>query len=155
MVPAATLLQSGLEAVILIVIMALLANISWTLVFLPVVMILTAVFGLGIGFVAAVLNARYRDIEHLTSIVLNVLFFLVPIVYTPDLVPDTAYGLPVRTFIDINPLNSMITVARDAVYFLQPPSLAQLAIALSYAVVAFGSGWVYFRNRSMRISEEP
>ena len=151
----AALMQSALEAAVLTVIMAALLNVSWTLVFLPVTMVLTAAFGLGVGFAAAILNARYRDIEHLVGIVLSVAFFLVPIVYTPDIVPETAYGLPVRRLIELNPLNSMIAVARDAVYFLEAPQLGQMAAAAAWAAASFALGWVYFRNRSMRISEEP
>ena len=151
----ATLMQSSLEAAVLVVVMAVLLNVSWTLVLLPVAMVLAAVFGLGIGFAAAVLNARYRDIQHLVGIVLSVTFFLVPIVYTPDIVPERAYGLPVRRMIELNPLNAVIEVARDAVYFLEAPRLSQLAVAAGWAAVSFTLGWMYFRRRSMRISEEP
>ena len=152
---AATLMQSGLEASVLVVIMAALGNVSWTLVLLPVAMVLASVFGLGIGFATAVLNARYRDIQHLVGIVLSVAFFLVPIVYTPDIVPETAYGLPVRRLVELNPLNAVIAVARDAVYFLEAPSLGQFATAAGWAAASFTLGWMYFRRRSMRISEEP
>ena len=152
---AATLVQSALEATVLVIIMAALLNVSWTLLLLPVAMVLAAVFGLGIGFAAAVLNAHYRDMQHLVGIVLSVAFFLVPIVYTPDIVPDRAYGLPVRRMIELNPLNAVIGVARDAVYFLEAPQLSQLALAAGWAAASFTLGWIYFRRRSMRISEEP
>lgn len=152
---AATMLQSGLEAIVLVAIMAVLTNVSWTLVLLPVSMMLAAVFGLGIGFAAAVLNAQYRDIQHLVSIVLSVAFFGVPIVYTPDIVPEVAYGLPVGRLIELNPLNSIIAVARDGVYYLQAPQLSQLALAAAWATGSFTLGWIYFRRRAMTISEEP
>ena len=69
----------------LLVIMAALSNIGWTLVFLPVAMALALGFGLGLGFIVSVLNARYRDVKYLVGILLNVAFFAVPIVYTPEL----------------------------------------------------------------------
>lgn len=152
---AATLMQSALEAAVLVIIMAALSNVSWTLVFLPVALVLTAFFGLGVGFAAAILNARYRDVQHLVGIVLSVSFFLVPIVYTPEIVPDTAYGLPVRRIVELNPLNSVVSIARDAVYFLQAPPLRQLAAAAGWAAAFFSLGLTYFRKRSMIISEEP
>ena len=152
---AATLLQSSLEALVLVVIMAVLANVSWTLVFLPVAMVLAAMFALGLGFAASALNARYRDIQHLTAIVLSVGFFMVPIVYTPDIVPERAYGLPVARIVELNPLNSVIAVARDAVYFLVMPDLADLATAAAWAAVSFAAGLAFFRRRSMAMSEEP
>lgn len=152
---AATLLQSSLEALVLVLIMAVLANVSWTLVFLPVAMLLAALFALGLGFAAAIVNARYRDIQHLTTIVLSVGFFMVPIVYTPDIVPDRAYGLPVARLVELNPLNSVIAVARDAVYFLEAPDIADLATASAWAIGTFVAGLAFFRRRSMAISEEP
>ena len=152
---AATLLQSCLEALVLVVIMAAMANLSWTLVFLPVAMVLAAMFALGLGFAAAIVNARYRDIQHLTTILLSVGFFMVPIVYTPDIVPERAYGLPVARIVELNPLNSVIAVARDAVYFLETPEVADLATAGAWAIAVFAAGLVFFRRRSMAISEEP
>ena len=152
---AATLLQSSLEALVLVVIMAAMANLSWTLVFLPVAMVLAAMFALGLGFAAAIVNARYRDIQHLTTIVLSVGFFMVPIVYTPDIVPERAYGLPVARIVELNPLNSVIAVARDAVYFLEAPAVADLATAGAWAISVFAAGLAFFRRRSMAISEEP
>ena len=151
----ATLLQSSMEALVLVLIMAVLVNVSWTLVFLPVAMMLAAMFALGLGFAASILNARYRDIQHLTTIVLSVGFFLVPIVYTPDIVPDRAYGLPVARIVELNPLNSVIAVARDAVYFLEVPAAADLATAAAWSIGAFVLGLAFFRRRSMAISEEP
>lgn len=151
----ATLLQSSLEALVLVVMMAALGNVSWTVVFLPVAMLLIAMFALGLGFAASIVNVRYRDIQHLTTIVLSVAFFMVPIVYTPDIVPARAYGLPVARIVELNPLNSIIAVTRDAVYFLEVPNPVDLAVAAAWSIGAFAAGLAYFRRRSMAISEEP
>ena len=106
-------LQSTLEALVLVIVMAGFGNISWTVVYLPLALVLTAMAALGIGFTVSILNIRYRDIEYLTGILLNIAFFLVPIVFTPDLVPERAYGLPIRRLLDLNPLSSIIGVARE------------------------------------------
>jgi len=103
----------------------------------------------------AILNARYRDVQYLVGIILAVTFFLVPIVYTLDIVPDRAYGMPVRRIIDFNPMSQFIGIARDAVYYLQVPSLRRVAAAFAWSAAVFCVGWVYFRHRSMEISEEP
>lgn len=150
-----TFLQSVLEALVLVAIMIGFGNISATVLFLPVALVLVAVFGLGVGFVVSIFNARYRDTEHLVGIVLSVTFFLIPIVFTPDLVPEEAYGLPVRRMMELNPLNAIVAVSRDAVYFLEVPSLSRLATAAGWAAASFVLGLLYFRRRSMQISEEP
>ena len=149
------LVQSSLEALVLMAIMIGFGNVSWTFVFLPLALVLIGVFGLGVGMVVAILNARYRDVQYLVGIILSVTFFLVPIVYTVDIVPDQAYGLPVRRIIDLNPLAQFIGIARDAVYYLRVPSLGRVLAALVWASGTFCVGWIYFRRRSMEISEEP
>ena len=101
------------------------------------------------------MNARYRDIQYLIGVLLNVGFFLVPIVYPLSLVPEEKWGLPVRTLVEWNPPALFVGIARDGVYFLQVPSLGRLAAATAWASITFTVGWVYFRARSMDISEEP
>ena len=149
------LLQSLLEALVLMAIMIWLTNISWTVIFLPVALLLSVAFGLGVGFFVAIANARYRDVGYLTGILLNVMFFLIPIVFTPDIVPDKAYGLPAKTLMNLNPLTVMVNVSRDAVYYLRAPSPTQMLTAFIWAAGTFTCGLLYFRRRSMQISEEP
>lgn len=152
---AANAVQTLLEATVLITIMVVLANISWTVVFLFVALTLSMLFGLGIGFIVSVFNARYRDTQYLVGILLNVAFFLVPIVYTQKLLDDNDVRGPIRAFLDWNPAALMVEIARDAVYFLDVPQWNRLLAATAWGVVTFAIGWVYFRDRSMAISEEP
>ena len=152
---ASTLVQTTLEVVVLLVIMAALSNIGWTLVFLPVAMALALGFGLGLGFIVSVLNARYRDIKYLVGILLNVAFFAVPIVYTPELLEHEDVPEIARPLVEWNPVALFIEISRDAVYFLQVPLWNRFLAALAWSVVTFSIGWVYFRRQSMSISEEP
>jgi len=152
---AANAVQTTLEAVVLIAIMIVLANISWTVIFLFVALTQAMLFGLGIGFIVSVFNARYRDVQYLVGILLNVAFFTVPIVFTEDLlnrdeVPDLA-----RTLITWNPPAVFVSIARDAMYYLEVPQWNYLVVGTAWAVTAFAVGWVYFRDQSMAISEEP
>lgn len=152
---AANAVQTLLEAVVLVGIMVVLVNISWTAVFLLVALVLVMLFGLGLGFIVSVFNARYRDTQYLIGILLNVSFFLVPIVYPPsfldkDGVPDLA-----RILVQWNPPALFVEIARDAMYFLEVPQWNRLLAATAWSVVTFTIGWVYFRDQSMAISEEP
>lgn len=150
-----SLLQSGLEALVLVAIMIGYLNVSWTYVFLPVALLQVGFFALGVGMAVAILNARYRDIQYLVGIVTNAAFFLVPIIYTMDLVPEHHYGLPVRRLIELNPITQFVGMSRDAVYFLRVPSLGRVLVTTAWSVAVFSVGWIYFRHRSMEISEEP
>lgn len=152
---ASNMVQSVLEGAVLLIIMASFSNISWTMLFLLLAMVLALGFGLGLGFIASVFNARYRDVSYLVGIVLNVAFFLVPIVYTPDLLQRESIPEIVRVFAAWNPLALFVEISRDATYFLQVPDWSRLLVASVWSITVFSVGWVIFRNQSMSISEEP
>lgn len=151
---AAVGFQALIEAMVLLVFMAFYGNLGWTIVLLPVVLLFTAMFGLGIGMVMSVFNTRYRDVENLIVILLSTMFFLVPIVYTEDLIPEEAYGLPAADLIGANPISQFVGTARDVVYFLEWPSLARMGLLSLYAFGSLGVGWWFLNRRSMALSEE-
>jgi ABC-type polysaccharide/polyol phosphate export permease len=151
---AAVGFQAFIEALVLLAFMTAYGNVGWTLVLLPVVLLFAAMFGLGIGMVMAVFNTRYRDVENLVVILLSTTFFLVPIVYTEEIIPDEAYGLPAADLIGANPISQFVGTARDVVYFLEWPSVARLALLASYAFGSLGFGWWFLNRRSMALSEE-
>ena len=152
---ASNLVQTLLEVMVLVVIMGALSNIGWTLVFLPVAMVLALGFGLGLGFIVSVLNARYRDVKYLMGILFNVAFFAVPIVYTPELLESEEIPEAARVLVEWNPVALFIEISRDAAYFLQVPLWNRFLAALAWSVTTFVVGWVFFRKQSMSISEEP
>lgn len=152
---ASNLVQTILEAVVLLVIMMAFSNISWTFVFLVASMGFALGFGLGLGFLASVLNARYRDIQYLVGILLNAAFFGVPIVYTPDLLENDRIPEVARVVVEWNPAALFIEISRDAVYFLQVPQWDRFLVAMIWSATTFTVGWIVFRNQSMSISEEP
>jgi len=151
---AAVGFQTVIEALVLLSFMAAYGNVGWTLVLLPVVLLFAAMFGLGIGMVMAVFNTRYRDVENLAVILLSSMFFLVPIVYTEEIIPEEAYGLPAADLIGANPISQFVSTARDVVYFLQWPSATRLVLLASYAIGSLGFGWWFLNQRSMTLSEE-
>ena len=164
----AAIVQTVFEIAVLLVIMLALGNISWTFLLLPFILLGAASFGLGIGLVVAILNARYRDVRYLIGIVLSLQFFLVPIVYpisilndpevdelgVPLTEPIDTYGLPAQEIVRWNPVSEFVQAAHDVVYFLEVPSLGRVIIMLVAATVSPALGLSYFRRRSMEISEE-
>ena len=154
----AVAVQTGIEMLVLGAIMALFLNISWTFLLYPLVLVLATLFGLGLGLIASILNTLYRDISYLIGIGLNLAFFLVPIVWTPELLgllPDgKAYGLPVGRLVELHPMHPFVTAGHDLVYFQRLPGIGQVLAMLAWSVGTFALGLWYFRRRSMQISEE-
>ena len=57
------------------------AQLSVPMLALPVVILLFAVFTLGLGLVVATANTFYRDCGHLVAVFLQAWYFATPIVY--------------------------------------------------------------------------
>jgi ABC-type polysaccharide/polyol phosphate export permease len=150
----AVVTQTVVEAAILVAVMAVVGNASWTFVFVPWILAFVLLFSLGVGLVLSLLNVYFRDIGYLTTILLNLLFYATPIIYTFDLVPQKIGFLPVRTLITLNPLTQFVGGMRDAVYLLQVPSLERIAAIVVSSLLTFLGGWAIFSRHSRQISEE-
>jgi ABC-type polysaccharide/polyol phosphate export permease len=138
--------------------MVVLQNVSWTFLLLPYLLVLLALFSIGIGLLLAMLNVRYRDVAYLVTIVLNLLFYATPIIYPISLVPETARvpwlgEVAVREIYELSPLTQFVQGFRDVVYLLQPPSLGRLLFLTVVSVVVFLLGFAYFQRGSRDVAE--
>lgn len=151
---SAMAIQTGIEAAVLVAIMVIIGNVGPTTLLLPVVLLLAALFGLGIGFVVAVMNARFKDTGHLVGIALQAAFVLTPIMYPINIVPERARGVPLREIIQLNPVNQFVAAGRDLVYHLQLPTWRRWTGLVLITVVVFTVGYRFFAKRSMALTEE-
>lgn len=143
------IIQAGLEAAILVAIMVLVGNVSWTFVFILPIYVLMACFGFGIGLVLGVANIRFRDVFYLVGIGLQVLFYATPIVYPIEIVPD---GF--RRFLDLNPVAPFVYSMRQAVYALELPTAMNWVGMVLAATVTLAGGWWIFSRWAPTVIEE-
>lgn len=144
------MLQTLLEAAILLFFMILVGNISWTAVVILPVFMLLACFAFGLGLVLAVLNIRYRDVAYLMGILLQVWFYATPIVYPPDLLE----GKSANAVLQFNPLNSYVNAVRRGVYHLDGPTLVNWGVMIASALLSLLVGWKIFSRLAPRVIEE-
>jgi ABC-type polysaccharide/polyol phosphate export permease len=147
--------QTVIEISVLLLVMTVIGNVSLTMLLVPVLCVLLGLFALGIGLVLSVWNVYYRDVSYLVGLALQILFYATPIIYPPSLVPEQAFGLPLRALLlQLNPVAQFVSAFRDVVYELQTPSLVQM---LSLTVISLGTlslGWWIFHRRARDVSEE-
>ncbi|MYG94544.1 MAG: ABC transporter permease [Acidimicrobiia bacterium] len=148
------LFQTSIEASILMLILISLANVSWTFLLWPVLAVLLAIFALGIGLVLSVWNVRYRDVGYLTTIALQFLFYVTPIVYPLSLIPERAIGLPVRDIIRLNPLSQFTETSRELLYGLDWPGMFRLGLMALISLMVGVGGWLVFKASARDIAEE-
>jgi ABC-2 type transport system permease protein len=149
---AANLVSHGIEMAVLTVVLVGFGD--WeAAAFIPatiVLMLVMAVFALGLGLLFSSLNVYFRDVEHFMSIVLLVWIYLTPIIY-----PLTLHGIhPYLTWLKLNPMTEMTECFRDVLYYGHLPPLTQFGYFAAAAFVSLGLGVLVFRRLEARMAEE-
>jgi ABC-type polysaccharide/polyol phosphate export permease len=109
-----------------------------TLLVFPVVALFAA-FLFGVSLALCALNVFFRDIGLLWSALLPALFYLTPVAYPPDLVPERLHWVA-----QLNPLYHFTGLAREVLYAGRMPGLDQWVTALGLALIALLAGLSIF-----------
>ena len=112
--------QSAVEVGLLLIVLALLANVSWTWLLLVPFLVLLIVFTGAVSVIVSIWNIYVRDLAHLVGVFLQLAFYATPIIYNPDIVPDTVWGLPAHALVEAMPMAEFIELFRSLVYSLRP-----------------------------------
>lgn len=148
--------QALFEGVIMVLILAAIGEVSWTILVWPLLLPLVAMFALGIGYMLALLAAYYADTEYLVDHLMQLLFYLTPILYSLDSFSDDVQilGVPVKTLLELNPLTSYVGVSRSLLYYQEMPAGRALAVVLILSPLTLAIGFNVFRVLGRDITEE-
>ena len=149
----AILVQTMIEFGILAIILIAFGQVGPTWLLFPVWLVLFVLFVNGIATSLAILNVYARDIAHITAVILQLLFFLTPIIYPITFVPESWHGLPLRALVEANPLTQFIESLRALVYGLQSPTAVNWILMTAWALAAVGVAAVVYRRRGQDIGE--
>lgn len=117
-----------------------------SLLFLPVAILLAALFTLGAGLLLSPLAVFFHDVTELVGVALTLLMYLTPIFYPMSILPES-----MRWIVRFNPIRSILEVFRDPIYQGEIPPLAHLAVAVGVTVAMLAIGAAAFRKSSDRI----
>jgi ABC-2 type transport system permease protein len=128
---------------------------TWVLV--PFLVGALCVLAIGMSMLLSALYVRYRDMEPIWEVLLQVLFYGSPILYAIEIVPsDTA-----RQAIMCNPIATILQQMRH--WFIDNSALsapqaigswAMMAIPISISVLVCVAGLWYFNREAPRIAED-
>lgn len=113
---------------------------SWTIVFLPAVLLPLVVLSLGMSWVLASLGVYLRDIAQVTGVASMAFLFL-----SSALMPVEAVDARYRWVFLANPLTFIIDQARDVMLWGRYPDWAGLGIYMAVATVVMYAGLAWFR----------
>ena len=117
-----------------------------SLLFLPVSILLAALFTLGAGLLLSPLAVFFSDVVELVGVLLDPAD-----VPHPDLLPDEIVPERYRWVVRFNPLRSILEVFRDPIYYGKIPPLSHLGGRSAIALIALVLGAWLFRRSSDRI----
>jgi lipopolysaccharide transport system permease protein len=111
------------------------------LLWLPLLTAVTVALALGIGLALGVLNVFMRDIGQMVPVALQFLFWLTPIVYMPNIIPQQY-----RAWLALNPLIPLIAGYQDVLLYGRAPDAAGIARTCLLAAVLLALALVLFRK---------
>lgn len=131
---------------------------SWTILLVPVVIAELFIFSLGLAFLLAAINVKFRDTQYVWEIVHRGLFYASGVLYPITKISDKSTDAAIALL--MNPANQVI---QDARYLLvshdvpniysvtDKPLLWLVPIGLSIGTLVVGA--LYFRRRSPYFAE--
>lgn len=116
---------------------------SYAWIMLPFGMFIIAIFSFGIGVLLGVFNVFARDVGQVFAVVIQLWFWLTPIIYTPDTLPKN-----VRWLVDINPMAPIVRIYQDAMLYNRFPEWKTLALPILFSIVVFVFSFFVFKRAS-------
>jgi len=121
-------------------------NVHW--LWLPVLWALEIVFVCGLAMFSASLNVFVRDTRYIVESASLVLFWLVPVFYSSDIIPERY-----RFIIDINPVATVVVSLRRILLNAQPLDASTLYKLMAVSFTVFTIGLLVFRRLKTRFYE--
>jgi homopolymeric O-antigen transport system permease protein len=134
-------------ALVVVVIVTLLYGVAIapTAWLVPAFLALGVVTAFAIGTLLAAVNVKYRDIEVVVPMLIQVMFFASPILYSGTQVGDQA-GKAWSYIYSINPMASVLDGMRWALFDQPYPGTANILISVGTALFLFLGALIYFRR---------
>jgi lipopolysaccharide transport system permease protein len=115
--------------------------LSLAMLWLPLLIAVNLAFALGLGLILGVLNVFVRDVAQVMAVVLQLLFWLTPIVYMSNIVPDRIHAL-----LEFNPMLHMVVAFQSVILYGRSPDIVGLVVIAVTAVTMLLFSLILFRR---------
>ena len=122
---------------------------SLAILYLIPIYMLAFIFVLGVSLGLSVLNVKFKDVEFIWGIVLHAGFFLTPIFYRFDFLPES-----VQNILQLSPMVQIVTMVHHVALYGTLPSLNSILYSVGSIFAILGIGYLIFRRYQARIVEE-
>lgn len=120
-------------------------DLNWNLLWVPVALLVLLLNGLWIALFLGILSARFRDVPPIVGSVVQVLFFITPVIWKPEMLPGRALWL------DLNPFYHLVEIMR-APLLGQPPALGNWLTVIAITVVGWAVALFFYSAYRWRVA---
>lgn len=117
-------------------------HLSWTLAFLPVLLLFEIILIAGFSMMIASWNVLYRDVQQVVGVLLTLLFWITPVFYKSHAV-DQRY----QFVFDANPVAALIKSYRDIMFYSNLPELRSFLFVVSASLIIGLLGYIVYRRK--------
>ena len=120
-----------------------------TILYLPILIIITIMFALGLGLILGVFNVFIRDIGQAMPIILQIWFWLTPIVYMLNIMPEHD-----QIYLKLNPLTLLIQGYQSILLYNQAPFWSSVSIVFVISLILLVFSLFLFRRANAEIVDQ-
>ncbi|MBI3511264.1 MAG: ABC transporter permease [Bacteroidetes bacterium] len=117
-------------------------HLNTAVIGIPSAILLTVISTFGMGTLLAALNVKYRDFRYIITFMIQILFFMTPVIY-PLRFADGHYWL--KILLSCNPMTSAIELFRSSFNGMMPDT-TMLLISISSSLFILIAAFWYFRK---------
>ncbi len=124
-------------------------GLSIFILFYPMLLLIQYILLLGISLIVSSVTVYFRDLQHFLGVILQLLFYATPIVYSLDSIPQEF-----KWIFNFNPMTYIIQGYRDIFYYQQMPDIRGLLVIFGVAILLCIIGYLIFNKLQKRFAEE-
>jgi homopolymeric O-antigen transport system permease protein len=118
--------------------------LHWSALIIPFVMLILALFTLGVGLLLSTFAVYFPDVAEMYQIIIQAWMFLTPIMYPEEILPGS-YRFWIT---QLNPMHHLIRLYRIPLYYGRLPEVREWLPSLLLALLVFVIGWWVFTRKS-------
>jgi teichoic acid transport system permease protein len=117
-------------------------ELKWQIVFIPIVILLTVMFGLGVALIAARIQTQFADMDQIIPFINRILFYASGVFFSLDtILKDHPFWLDIVRF---NPFYDFMEFARQCLVVGYDLDWRIVTVSIAWAVLSPVVGFVFF-----------
>lgn len=124
-------------------------QLTANILLLPLLLTLQFVLTMSFAYPLAALNVTFRDTQHTLGVLLQLMFYILPIFYNLNQVPEH-----LRSFYALNPMVALLESYRAILIYGQPPNWQSVLLLTCLSGLLLPIGYRIFKRQSQRFVEE-